>query len=214
MILQRCAEAMQDYYQLDAVPDPQEFLIDPETFGRYCARHPHINPQCDETLLIESVDGCAHVGLYIEPRLLARVAASTPEQVLHAGNIAETCTVIEGVSHLVCLCWKVEQRMPCTQLELELQAEVDKYLLCSTWLRQQGRSASLLLTTLFANYHLAGGVTGAAAGRYHRASQLAARFCHVLEQSYQRRHRLPRLMDCARDFYRRTHWQKLRYLAG
>ena len=39
------------------------------------------------------------------------------------------CQLIEGVSHFVYVADRARRKLPATQLELELQAEIDKYVL-------------------------------------------------------------------------------------
>src|SRR5262249_14875721 len=43
----------------------------------------------------------------------------------------ELCQIIEGVSHFLYVAERARRELPATQLELELQAEVDKYIFLS-----------------------------------------------------------------------------------
>ncbi len=89
------------------------------------------------------------------------------------------CQVIEGVSHFVYLAECVRRRRPTTQLELELQAEVDKFVLLAFGplaRRDVGtvRKVHASLYERVAFLHEAGSEDGE---RYRLANDLAARFC-------------------------------------
>ena len=100
-----------------------------------------------------------------------------PEQALsHDGSISLDlyCQIVEGVSHFLMLVERARRDLPTTQLELELQAEVDKFVLVK---RAAGATADAAVKErLFSNVrflHKAGSVRGE---RYRLANQLAARF--------------------------------------
>ena len=79
-----------------------------------------------EQVLVAEDGDTLWVSVYLEPALLQRLAASDPFEALHAGNIADYWTVLEGVSHFVYLVWNASYDRQITLLELELQAELDK----------------------------------------------------------------------------------------
>ncbi len=204
MILHEIASGLQQLYRIDPIPPLESCLISSEVYRAYCRSHTDHDPAVRETLLIEQREDACEIGLYIAPDILQHLAVDNPRVCLHADNLDAACVAIEGVSHLTYVWWKFHREVPCSLLELELQAEIDKYLLCAQWLRAQGRQEPALMAQLFHRYTLCGGMSAPAAERYQRASVLAWRFCHG--------HAGPRLLTHARDFYRLTHWQKLRTL--
>ena len=60
-------------------------------------------------------------------KYLSRLEAADPHRALTENNLADYCTALEGVSHFVYSTWGLERDMPVSLLELETQAEVDKY---------------------------------------------------------------------------------------
>ena len=52
------------------------------------------------------------------------------------GNVADYWTALEGVSHFLYLAWNAGHDKPVSLLELEMQAEVDKYV-ASYWLMRR-----------------------------------------------------------------------------
>ena len=80
----------------------------------------------EELLLAETADG-AGVALYLDPGILKRLEASDPHRALTEDNLADYCTALEGVSHFVYSTYGLRATLPVSLLELETQAEVDKY---------------------------------------------------------------------------------------
>ncbi len=81
----------------------------------------------DEALFVaETTDG-AGLSLYLDPRPAAAARKGGPSRRLTEGNIADYCTALEGVSHFVYTAWRLDRDAPVSLLELETQAEVDKY---------------------------------------------------------------------------------------
>jgi hypothetical protein len=89
--------------------------------------------------------------------------------------------VLEGVSHFVHLVERVRTNLPTTQLELELQAEVDKFVLLSLehgpWERRRLRRVQRRLYHGVRFLHAANTEVGE---RYRLAHQLAARLSERL----------------------------------
>src|SRR5215510_6834534 len=92
----------------------------------------------DEHVLVTEEDSTLWLGVFLEAAVLERLASENPLEALHEGNIADYWTALEGVSHFVYLAWTAGHDRPVTLLELELQGEIDKYVLSAWLLREQG----------------------------------------------------------------------------
>lgn len=138
----------------------------------------------DEQVLVLDQGDSASVGLFLDPRLLERLAAANPLETLHGGNLADYWTALEGVSHFLCLAWNADHDRGVTLLELELQAEIDKYVASWWLLRQQhpGRYPAELHHLLFERAHVDLRLACGRSGLYRAANQYAARFCRRLER--------------------------------
>jgi hypothetical protein len=90
----------------------------------------------------------------------------------------DVCQVIEGVSHFVYLAWRIGQDLPATHLELELQAEVDKFALLALdpLLRAERSLAWSMHARLYEQASYLHGAETEEGRRYRLASGLAARF--------------------------------------
>jgi hypothetical protein len=138
----------------------------------------------DEQVLVLDHGDAASVGLFLDPQLLARLAVANPLQALNGGNLADYWTALEGVSHFLYLAWNAGFDRGVTLLELELQAEIDKYVASWWLLREQhpSRYPAELHHLLFERAHIDARLAGDRSDLYRAANQYAARFCRRLER--------------------------------
>jgi hypothetical protein len=152
------------------------------------------------------------VGVVLDGAVSARLSRLDPREKLDGSNLDAFCTLTEEVSHFVYLLFCAHSARTVTQLELELQGEVDKYLTVAFLLSQQndGAVSARLRELLFRHYRLGAGLSAEQAQRYHAASELAYRYCGWLERTFLRRS--SGLADLAREsrrFYRLGQREKL-----
>jgi hypothetical protein len=140
--------------------------------------------ETDEQVLVLDHGDAASVGLFLDPQLLARLAVANPLQALNGGNLADYWTALEGVSHFLYLAWNAGFDRGVTLLELELQAEIDKYVASWWLLREQhpARYPAELHHLLFERAHVDSRLAGERSDMYRAANQYAARFCRRLER--------------------------------
>ena len=121
------------------------------------------------------------------------------------------CQLIEGVSHFVYLAERARWGRAATQLELELQAEVDKWVIIAASIRRfaASRSASLraCLYERVAYVHGEGSELGE---RYRIANEAAHGFVRRLEREYVRSARFGRLQAELWHFFHLGQEEKLR----
>jgi hypothetical protein len=154
--------------------------------------------------------------VYLEPAVLQRLASADPFEALHGGNIADYWTALEGVSHFVYLAWNATHDRPVTLLELELQAEIDKYV-SSLWLLQEqnpNRFPVELHHVLFERTRVDTVLAGDRTELYRRANFYAERFCRRLARTLRPSGFSARATAIAelRRFYRLGRERKLRHI--
>ena len=192
--------------------DPQEPVTDFLVPDDEAARLPGGGSR---TLLRQQGDEVA-VGVVIEPDVADGLALRDPRVRLDRTNLGDFCTLTEEVSHFVYLQFCARAERSVTQLELELQGEVDKYLTAAFLLSQQNEGAvsTRLRELLFRHYRLGPDLSAEQAERYRAASALAYRYCGWLEKSFLRR--AAGVGDLAREsrrFYRLGQREKLERIA-
>ena len=188
-------------------------LADRDHCSRLLGRE--LGPDEDEqVLLVQGVSG-AELSVYVDQQVLGRLACHDPLQQLSEANLPDLCTAVEGISHFQYLVWSLEHQRQVSLLELELQAEVDKYAVAVFLLRQQGRSdlSQGLRRRLFDDVGFVAGLSAESRQRYVEANRHAARFCEQLERRFlgKRNFRPEGWLRSLRAFYRCPHHQKLRH---
>jgi hypothetical protein len=178
-------------YGLEEAPSVDDFIRPVEDAAR-------------EVLLVREDEDGVEVALH-----LPRVALDGQAR----ASFDELCQVVEGVSHFLCLAERARRELPVTQLELELQAEVDKYvvfvlgpLAARPFAPDRAVRIRARLFEGVAYLHPPGTEQG---DRYRLANDLAARFAGRLEESFARRGRFAELWRALRYFYAAGQTEKI-----
>jgi hypothetical protein len=169
----------------------------------------------DSVLVVEDGD-TLDVGVYVEPPSLANLAERDPFARLDALNLSDFCTATEEVSHFLYLVWSALHGRPVTRLELELQAEIDKFVTAALCLDAQGAEPApeALATRLFERYRLRDGLDAESRERYETANAFGGRYCRSLVRRYLKDRQLDALTTELRRFYRLPQQGKLAAIAA
>jgi hypothetical protein len=214
MVLSGLQRLLERLYDVEYRHDVADFLItDRCTLERF--KPVNDTRELDEQLLLaESADGVG-IGLYLDPELLKRLERTDPVDELTDENLADFCTALEGVSHFVYAAWRLHADLPVSLLELETQAEVDKYALTVflLGLQQGGAYPKHVHARLFDRISFDARLAAEQSERYRTAHECAARFCRRLERRFVNRGvaRIEALIRELRKFYRLGNREKLRY---
>jgi hypothetical protein len=201
-------------YDVDVGHDVYDFLVtDRRALNGVLPREGRHAPD-EELLLAETADG-AGVALYIDPRVLRRLEEADPLGALTERNLADYCTALEGVSHFVYSTWRLERDAPVSLLELETQAEVDKYAATIFLIANQqgGGYPAQVHARLFDRVNFDARLEPEQFQRYRTANRCAANFCRRLERRFVSRGsaKVEALVRELRKFYRLGSAAKLRY---
>jgi hypothetical protein len=214
MVLQGLQSLLERLYDIDIDYDVCDFLITDR--GGVAGLAPGA-VTCDteeELLLAETADG-AGMALYLEPGLLRRLEGADPVGALTEGNLADYCTALEGVSHFVYSAWRLDSDLPVSLLELETQAEVDKYAVTVFLLADQqgGGYPAHVHPRLFDRVSFDARLEPDQYARYRTAHRSAAHYCRRLERRFVTRGeaRIEALVRELRRFYRLGSAAKLRH---
>jgi hypothetical protein len=216
MILKRLQDFIGDIYDVSIAHDVYDFLV---TDRQHLPAAARTNGPTDEELIVaqpEEGDGEIAMSLYLDPRLLERLDRADPMERLHDGNVADYLTALEGVSHFVYLAWNAGHDKPVSLLELEMQAEVDKYV-GSYWLMRRqlpDRFPAELLRLLFERTRIDPRLAAGRESMYREASRYAEMFCRRLERSLRgtRDPSQAEVLTELRRFYRLTNARKVAHI--
>ncbi len=181
MILKQLQELIGGIYDVSIAHDVYDFLVtDREQLPPAVRAHP-----TDEQLIVAAGEsGELGVSLYLDPALLERLRRADPLESLHRGNVADYWTALEGVSHFVYLAWNCGHDKSVSLLELELQAEIDKYV-ASYWLLKRQlpeRFPAELMRLLFERTRIDPTLAAGRVAIYRRATLYAEKFCRRIER--------------------------------
>ncbi len=120
--------------------------------------------------------------------------------------------MLEGISHFNYITWCAGRDKSVTHFELEMQAEVDKFV--STWLLARAQKdcnlADRIHGWLFENIDFKPELDNDQRERYRAASDFAARFCHGLRKRLLRNN--SQGLSELRHFYRLTLPEKVSHI--
>ena len=180
-MIDRLQQHLSDIYQVGAVHDVRDYLItDPRL--AHCIGGASMLSDTRETLLLSQDEEGLALSLFLDGELLSRLESADPLSRLRAELLDDLWKVLEGLSHFNCAVWRASQDRCVSLLELELQAEIDKFVGTTLLALSQGRTEMLgqLHGWLFDEVSFHGDLNEEQLARYRAANDYAARFCHAL----------------------------------
>jgi hypothetical protein len=219
MLLTRMQSLLARLYDAPVGHEAQDFLFsDPQRLRDALGKHASAGwPASDEQVFMVEEKGGVRIGLFIDQQVLDRLQRHDPLDRLDEHNLPDYCTALEGVSHFHYLIWSLSRGRPVSLLELELQAEVDKYATALALLVQQsaGTFPQALHALLFDGVSFLPQLDEVSRRRYEEANRHAARYCRSLEERFMRPRRAQpeKWLAELRRFFRCGHQEKIRQLA-
>jgi hypothetical protein len=215
MQLRSLQQRLQAIYEIDTGYDVQEFIFSDPQLAQQLETQT-TSRRIPEKLLVRQHSEGLDVSLFLHPDVLHKLTLDNPSDALHQGNLADFCTVTEGVSHFVYLIWNARHDRNVTLFELELQAEVDKYVMAAALLAEQlgGTLPYNLPQVLFGKPRFDTQLNRIEHQRYYLANAYARHYCHNLHRN------LLELGDSVlvtrelRRFYRLLHHKKIQRISN
>lgn len=203
-LLARLQLGLEALYRVETKLAIDAFVIDGEQRDRIRpARAPR------EQLLLREDDGELGMALFVDAAALANLEKNDPAARLDDDNFTDFCLAVEGVSHFIYMALRAAESRPVSQLELELQAEVDKFACC---LLVAGTAGSLR-RRLYHDVAYADDLAADERERYRTANREAGRYATALERRFVAREQTTALFTELRRFYRMDLPEKLGRIA-
>ena len=182
-MLERLQQQLHEIYATEAIVDVRDFLVTDAHLARAISGDNALTRSGEALLLSEDEDGVL-LSLYLDDRLFERLGSDSPEAALQAGQLEDLCMVIEGLSHFNYVVWRANRDRSVSLLELELQAEVDKYVSTMEMAREQNDTELMtgLHARLFDNVRFHDHLSQEQLERYRTATEYAAHFCQGLKR--------------------------------
>ena len=209
-MLKELQSVLADLYEIEPPCNVEEFLVtDPSRIQPLLGMQQRRNIQ--EQLLVSEHDDTALITLFIDASVLQTVQSHRDSGAITRDCLNAYCLAVEGISHFLYTTWRAHHGRCVTQLELELQAEIDKYLYLSRLLTGEN-SAYLhrLHKMIFEESELHDDLTDIEIDRYTTANRYAAKYCNIFNADVVNNGLQPTHINELRRFYRMTQNEKLR----
>lgn len=180
MQLQDLQQQLQHRYDVAVPYNVNEFFCnDTQTIVNCLGRL----PASEEMLLIHEDGDNLDITLFIDQTVMTLIDQTDSSLSSINRHFNEICIAIEGVSHFVYLTWNAGYNKPVKLLEMEIQAEVDKFIVTSANRFSQSEITTLQ-ARLFSNVSYRANLPAEERKRYQQANQMAGHYCSWLARSF------------------------------
>jgi hypothetical protein len=197
-MLRRVQRGLEELYRVETGANVDDFVVDEATRD---AVSPTRRPR--EQLLVLEEQGELSIALFVARDALANLDRHDPSRRLDDRNFGDFLLAIEGVSHFIYAVLCARSERPITQLELELQAEIDKFVTCLLVMEPDARIARELRERLFGDAIYEADLDREERDRYRAANDNAFRYTGILEREFVATRKIPEMLAELRRFYRR-----------
>lgn len=210
-MLTQLQDHLTNIYRVDPGHDVNDFLVTDPLIAKILAGDALI-PETEETVLVRQDNDGFAMSVFLDQTVLTRLIKGNPLETLTADQLADLWTVLEGISHFNYLAWSARKNREVSLLELELQAEIDKFVsaLFLALHQEDDELATNMHRHLFDQISFSPALSTEERERYSTANDYAARFCHRLHDRLSAHDVLA--MRELRRFYRFTERQKISYI--
>jgi hypothetical protein len=207
-------QGLEALYRVETGVAIADFVVGPATRD---VLDPRRRPR-EQLFALEGGDEAA-LALFIDPTALANLERRDPTDQLDDSNLGDFLLALEGVSHFIYAVCCARADRSVSQLELELQAEVDKYVTCLLVRAPHGGGAAdsadsaALRRRLFEDIDYEPDLDREEHARYRAANDNAHRYAAWLEATFVAPRRIPDMLGELRRFYRQGLAGKLASIA-
>lgn len=169
-----------------------------------------VKPESPEMLLVREDGEYLDLTLFLDKSLMTNINSQQWHRHWNGEHFNDYCVVLEGISHFVYLSWCAHHDRTVKLLELELQAEIDKFIFAS--LEVESEDTRSLIGRLFENVSYHQTLSPELQYRYREANRLALQYCKWLDKNFDLTHQDQSLTAELARFYRSSGNAKLRHI--
>ena len=199
---------LESIYEVSVAENVLDYVITDRKFAEIISNK-KISNNVLEQLLVATSDDCLDVSLYLDQDLIKRLGNQYPSKSTQKGDLHDFWIALEGVSHFLYLAWNANYDRPVSQLELELQAEVDKFVsvVNAGSCKKDRATMSEIWSLLFSNPQFENNLEYESLIRYQKANAYASQYCLRLMEI--QNSSLTSVQNELRRFYRLDQKQKI-----
>lgn len=189
MLLNEIQRRLERLYSIQEFPPIEHFLIGTDEFKE---RYPHLRPAPQVLLQERKGELCLAVHL-----------GDDQVQKIHEGgwsnmHLQDFASSIEEISHFVYLAFSASEEKEISLLDIEVQAEIDKYLMAMEYFPEEAG----LFSRLFESIGYADGLKHDERERYEEANRLGAKLAKWIEKNHEEGRLSIDTLRFLRSFYR------------
>ena len=206
-------EQLQSIYEIDIVHSVHDFLITDKQLADILSCQDNARDTDESLLIAEHEDGLS-LSLYISADVFKQLENAHPINLVHKGKYSEFCLMLEGVSHFLYIIWNADHKKKVTLFEMELQAEVDKFVMLQSLIDNETKHDDViyLRNWLFEKNGFDDKLNNVELERYKQANFYAGKYCMSRQQKFKLHDLNNNLLNELRRFYRLGQEDKIRYI--
>lgn len=198
-MLAEIQRALETRYDVRVPYRVENFVLhDSEQFVELCGD----KPAAPEVLLLQEVDNNLDLTLFLDSCVMDKTSKANWQKDWSGERFSDHCIVLEGVSHFLYLVWNAHYDRAVNELELEVQAEVDKFVFAALIANTESLPVSALHSRLFQKVTYRCGMSDRLKSRYECANHFAALYCQWLYTEFDFRKSNHKLRAELARFYR------------
>ncbi len=211
-MLARLQRGLEGLYRVDTRLDVEAFVVGARerehALGEVGAtwRRPR-----EQLLVSQGGQDDLGLALFLDAEALENLQQNDPASGLSEANFWDFCLAVEGVSHFIYVAQCAAAGRSVSALELELQAEVDKFVSCALVANEQDTGD--LRERLYDRPGLDSDLDAEERVRYSTANDHARRYAGSLDRRFMSAGRVTEMLDELRRFYRLGLPDKIRHIA-
>jgi len=177
-LLSKIQNNLEVIYEVSVPHKIHDFLITDKNLAEILSSE-SLDEDALEQLLVRPDEDYLDVSLYLDSSLIKRLGNNYPSQSTNLNALHDFWVALEGVSHFLYLVWNATFDRPVSQLELELQAEVDKFVSATTLLDLEKNNAFMqeIWSLLFEKPKFKDKLEKYELARYQKANAYASQYC-------------------------------------
>ena len=214
-VLSRLQRGIETLYRVNTRLDVNAFVVSEAARDSSLANSegPGTSRRPREQLLVEQKSDELRLALFLDADAIANLQRNDPAEGLDTQNFNDFCLVVEGVSHFVYVAVCAAGDRSVSALELEIQAEVDKFVTCLLLVKNHHEQAPRVRSWLFDEPRFANDLSPEEHSRYTAAHSAANAYAGSLQRRYVGHQRTPDMLAELRLFYRLSLEAKLHHIA-
>jgi len=150
------------------------------------------------------------ISLYLDPSVVHALGSIDDRP--SGRRLSDYCLAVEGVSHFVFVAWRAQHGRRISAVEMELQAEIDKFVTVVERWAKCAEQQHALRYWLFEDIKFDQGLTDNELDRYQDANNYASKYCRWLQYEFLHQQRHQEMLRELRRFYRLGRADKFRHI--